>query len=184
MPMARRASSSPVLASRWARSDRVADLRVCAALAGEQPGSLQVQDQAGQRVGEHVVHVAGEPLALGQRGGLGLRGPGLPSPTGFQRNMDPEMLRTRLAGHEFAENEVPPGLENTVARRGYLRAPWRPCRPTGESLPRGVNSAVVRSERAAAAVPGSWEDKVPRSELWVPRIPSTALTSRVAFPAA
>ena len=58
-------------------ADRVADLRVGTALAREQHGSLQVQHQAGQRVGEHIVHLAGQALALGQRGGFGLRRPGL-----------------------------------------------------------------------------------------------------------
>ncbi len=40
-------------------ADRLAELRVRASSGGEQPGGLQVQHQAGQRVGKHVVHLAG-----------------------------------------------------------------------------------------------------------------------------
>jgi hypothetical protein len=90
--------------------DRVPDLRVHATLGRQQPGALQVQDQAGKRVGEHVVHFAGEALPLGQRGGLGLRGAGLlhfgeqkfcplvtfPKPPGEKRQeeegQDPEII--------------------------------------------------------------------------------------------
>ena len=44
--------------------------------AGQLAGALQLDGQPGQRVGEHVVQLPGDPAALGQRGrgGLGLPG--------------------------------------------------------------------------------------------------------------
>ena len=53
---------------------RVDDLRVGAAVAGEQPRALELQRERRQRVREHVVHVARDAAALGQRGRLGVRG--------------------------------------------------------------------------------------------------------------
>ncbi len=45
-------------------------------LHGQQPGPLQLQGEPGQRVREHVVHVPGQPLPLGQgrRAHLGVLG--------------------------------------------------------------------------------------------------------------
>jgi hypothetical protein len=57
--------------------DRVADPGARATLTGQQLGHLQVQHQAGQRMGKHIVHLTGQPLPLGQHGGLGLCGAGL-----------------------------------------------------------------------------------------------------------
>ena len=34
----------------------------------EQPGALELEQQSRQRVGQDVVHVAGQPLPFGQRG--------------------------------------------------------------------------------------------------------------------
>ena len=48
-------------------------LGVGAAVARQQPRALELQRERRQRVREHVVHVAREPAALGQRGGLGVR---------------------------------------------------------------------------------------------------------------
>ena len=55
--MARPASSSPASASRHA-------------------GSLELEREPGQRVSEHVVHLPGQPLPLGQAGRPRLGGPG------------------------------------------------------------------------------------------------------------
>ena len=64
----------------------------------EHPGAFQLEHEPGQGMGEHVVHLPGEPLAFGQSSRLGLRGPralqfdqelfglvvGLPEPSGQQ----------------------------------------------------------------------------------------------------
>ena len=55
--------------------DRPDDVGVDAAVAGEQTRGLELEGQRGERVGEHVVHLPGEPTALGRRRGLGLRRP-------------------------------------------------------------------------------------------------------------
>jgi hypothetical protein len=43
----------------------------------QQPGPLQLQGERRQRMGQHVVHLAGQVLALGEGGRLHLGGPGL-----------------------------------------------------------------------------------------------------------
>ena len=48
--------------------DRGDDLGVGVAVARQQPRALELQRERRQRVGEHVVHVAREPAALGDRG--------------------------------------------------------------------------------------------------------------------
>ena len=53
------------------------DLAGPCARFGQQPGAFEIEDEAGQRVGQHVVHLAGESLAFAERGGMGLGGPGL-----------------------------------------------------------------------------------------------------------
>jgi hypothetical protein len=52
--------------------DRRDDLGVGVAVAREQPRALELQRQRRQGVREHVVHVAREPAALGQRRRLGV----------------------------------------------------------------------------------------------------------------
>ncbi len=56
--------------------ERTDHLGVGVAVAGDEPRALELQRERGQRVGEHVVHVAGDAaaLGLGRRLGLGLLG--------------------------------------------------------------------------------------------------------------
>ena len=49
-------------------------LRVGIAVARQQPRALELQGEGGERVREHVVQLARDAAALGQRGGLGVRG--------------------------------------------------------------------------------------------------------------
>jgi hypothetical protein len=42
-------------------------------LGGQHPCPLELQHQPGERVGEHVVHVTGEPAALAQHRRFGFR---------------------------------------------------------------------------------------------------------------
>ena len=90
-------------------------------------------------MGEHVVHLAGEALALGQRGGLGLRGPGLlqlgeqklcplvalPQPPGEQRQQEerqyPEIIQDD-ARDGCAPVRQPCHRDRASGHAGYQRA--------------------------------------------------------------
>jgi hypothetical protein len=58
-------------------ADRFRDLGVGVAPLDDEPGAFQVENQTGQRVGQHVVHFPGQALAFAEGGGLRLRGAGL-----------------------------------------------------------------------------------------------------------
>ena len=45
----------------------------------EQPSPLELEQQPGQRVGQDIVHVAGQPLPFGQRGRAKFGAAALPS---------------------------------------------------------------------------------------------------------
>ena len=61
-----RASSSPRVASWWARSIALSASGSTSLLAGQQPGAFELDRQGRERVGEDVVHLAGDAAALGQ----------------------------------------------------------------------------------------------------------------------
>lgn len=67
--------------------DHLSEPGICLALGSKHPGSLKLQHQPGQRVRQHVMHLPGEPLALGQADR-----PRLGCPAGLQFNQHPFRL--------------------------------------------------------------------------------------------
>ena len=94
---------------------------------GEQPRALELDDQPGQRVGQHVVHLAGQPLPFGQRsrpqfGVAGLlhlgQQPLAPGPAGCAQSSSPELSAVAVAFFTHA-NGLVVAREDGVLRRWH-----------------------------------------------------------------
>jgi hypothetical protein len=57
--------------------DRLGDARIGGVLCYQHPGAFELEQETGQRVGEHVVHFAGEALTLCEARGAGFGRPAL-----------------------------------------------------------------------------------------------------------
>ena len=83
--------------------EAVDHVRVGIAVARQQSRALELQGERGERVREHVVQLAGDAAALGQRGGLGVRGARiaqlldvLPEPPDQPHDQEPRQDENRI----------------------------------------------------------------------------------------